>query len=169
MLAFGSWGPGDSDAEKMHTDMVDDMINVTARAFLGLTVTCARCHDHKFDPISQADYYALAGIFFSTEIAAPGTSAPWVETPLVNKRAIERYNHRENVRKESLKAKQTQLREFRDRAYRSLLPTYLPETARYLNATWRYVGRPAEEEKLSGDEFARRQISNPLPYQDKTR
>jgi hypothetical protein len=41
---------------------------VPARTFLGLTVACARCHDHKFDPISQADYYGLAGIFFSTHI-----------------------------------------------------------------------------------------------------
>ena len=48
-------------------DTIDDRINVFSKAFLGLTVSCARCHDHKFDPIPQADYYALHGIFASSE------------------------------------------------------------------------------------------------------
>ena len=52
----------------MLTDIVDDQLNATSRAFLALTVTCARCHDHKFDPIPTADYYSLAGIFYSTHI-----------------------------------------------------------------------------------------------------
>src|SRR5262249_59658531 len=45
----------------------DEQIDVTVQAFQGLTVACARCHDHKFDPIPQKDYYAVAGIFRSTE------------------------------------------------------------------------------------------------------
>jgi hypothetical protein len=48
-------------------DVVDEQIDVTSRAFLGVTASCARCHDHKFDPIPQADYYAVAGIFRSSE------------------------------------------------------------------------------------------------------
>ena len=48
-------------------DLVDDQINTTMLAFQGLTVACARCHDHKFDPIPTRDYYALAGIFMSTK------------------------------------------------------------------------------------------------------
>ena len=48
-------------------DLVDDQIDVVTQSVLGLTVACARCHDHKFDPIPTADYYALAGIFLSTE------------------------------------------------------------------------------------------------------
>ena len=51
-------------------DNVDEQIDVVARSVLGLTVSCARCHDHKFDPIPTTDYYALAGIFTSTENAA---------------------------------------------------------------------------------------------------
>jgi hypothetical protein len=47
-------------------DEYDDRIDTLCRGFLGLTVACARCHDHKFDPITQEDYYALAGIFAST-------------------------------------------------------------------------------------------------------
>ena len=48
-------------------DVIDDQIDVISKSVLGLTVACARCHDHKFDPIPTADYYSLAGIFLSTE------------------------------------------------------------------------------------------------------
>jgi mono/diheme cytochrome c family protein len=51
----------------LQQDMVDDQIDVVTRGFLGLTASCARCHDHKFDPIPTADYYSLAGIFNSTK------------------------------------------------------------------------------------------------------
>jgi hypothetical protein len=67
-LSNGSWDRGDADKEKMVSDMVDDNIDTVGKAFLGLTLGCARCHDHKFDPISQEDYYALAGVFYSTRI-----------------------------------------------------------------------------------------------------
>lgn len=58
------FAPTDALDEKVR--FTDDQINVFTQAFLGLTVSCARCHDHKFDAISQADYYALFGIFGST-------------------------------------------------------------------------------------------------------
>ena len=164
MLAFGVWGAGDSDGEKMHSDMVDDMINVTTRAFLGLTVACARCHDHKFDPISQADYYALAGIFFSSEIAPPGTSAPWVQIPLVDAQAIEQYNHLENRRKKAIADLQAERDRYRDRIYQSLLDTYVPETARYLEAAYGYLIRPADDGDLTIAEYAARQNHEPAPH-----
>src|SRR5262249_26368380 len=78
-LAIGNWGGGDADKDKLLTDIADDQVDATSRTFLGLTVACARCHDHKFDPISQADYYGLAGIFFSTHIlpnVGPKTNGP---------------------------------------------------------------------------------------------
>ena len=66
-------------------DVVDDQINTVTTATMGLSVSCARCHDHKHDPISTRDYYALAGIFKSTETlwgkaANEGLTAP--ATPL---------------------------------------------------------------------------------------
>ncbi|MFN0198335.1 MAG: PSD1 and planctomycete cytochrome C domain-containing protein [Planctomycetaceae bacterium] len=67
-LSNGSWDRGDADKEKMLSDMVDDNIDTIGKAFMGLTLGCARCHDHKFDPISNEDYYALAGVFYSTRI-----------------------------------------------------------------------------------------------------
>lgn len=79
MLAIGNWGGGDADKEKLLTDIVDDQIDVVGRSVMGLTLGCARCHDHKFDPIPTADYYSIAGIFFSTHIlpnVGPKTDGP---------------------------------------------------------------------------------------------
>ncbi|MDH3584328.1 MAG: DUF1549 domain-containing protein, partial [Phycisphaerae bacterium] len=55
------------DPDKMRRDIVDEQIDTTGRAFMGLTLGCARCHHHKFDPVSTEDYYGLAGIFMSTK------------------------------------------------------------------------------------------------------
>jgi len=66
-LAIGTKSLNEKNPEIFRMDVVDDQIDVTSRAVLGLTVSCARCHDHKFDPIPNSDYYALAGIFRSTE------------------------------------------------------------------------------------------------------
>jgi hypothetical protein len=65
-LAIGPKGVN-AKSEQFRMDQIDDQIDVTSRAFLGMTVACARCHDHKFDPIPTTDYYALAGIFHSTQ------------------------------------------------------------------------------------------------------
>ncbi|WP_145455332.1 PSD1 and planctomycete cytochrome C domain-containing protein [Gimesia panareensis] len=64
-----SFGPKrhNSGGTEFRMDIVDDQINTVCRATMALTVSCARCHDHKFDPIPTADYYSLAGIFLSTE------------------------------------------------------------------------------------------------------
>jgi hypothetical protein len=67
-LALGSHDLIEINPSVFRMDVVDEQINATTRAFLALTVGCARCHDHKFDPIPTTDYYALAGIFRSTEM-----------------------------------------------------------------------------------------------------
>ena len=56
----------EADKEKMILDIVDEQIDATGRTFMALTIACARCHDHKFDPIPTLDYYSIAGIFRST-------------------------------------------------------------------------------------------------------
>ncbi|MSR56901.1 MAG: DUF1553 domain-containing protein [Planctomycetaceae bacterium] len=66
-LSLGGKMLAEDDPVKMQMDIVDEQVDTIGRAFLGLTVGCARCHDHKFDPLPQADYYALAGIFKSTK------------------------------------------------------------------------------------------------------
>jgi uncharacterized protein DUF1553/uncharacterized protein DUF1549 len=99
VYVIGEWGTGDADKEKMLTDIVDDQVDLTSRAFLGLTVACARCHDHKFDPISLQDYYGMAGIFFSSHIL-PGPGAktagsPVLRIPLASREELERRKQEE--------------------------------------------------------------------------
>ncbi|MFO1095236.1 MAG: DUF1549 and DUF1553 domain-containing protein [Planctomycetaceae bacterium] len=55
---------------RFEMDNIDEQIDTVSRSLLALTVSCARCHDHKFDPVSTRDYYALAGIFHSTDLCA---------------------------------------------------------------------------------------------------
>jgi cytochrome c553 len=66
-LALGPKALNERNGLQFELDVADEQIDVTTQAFLGITAACARCHDHKFDPIPQKDYYALAGIFRSTE------------------------------------------------------------------------------------------------------
>ncbi|HCP12057.1 MAG TPA: hypothetical protein DIT89_06950, partial [Planctomycetaceae bacterium] len=91
-LSNGVWDRGDADKEKIVSDMVDDNIGVIGKAFLGLTLECARCHDHKFDPISTEDYYALAGMFYSShilkELGAKGGEYNVNRVPLIGPTAL---------------------------------------------------------------------------------
>ena len=66
-LAIGPWALVDADKTQLQMDVIDNQLDTLGRSMLGLTIGCARCHDHKFDPIPQREYYALAGIFQSTK------------------------------------------------------------------------------------------------------
>lgn len=68
VMAMGNYDDQESNKEKLYAEVIDDQIDLVGRQFLGLTISCARCHDHKFDPISNADYYALGGIFLSSQV-----------------------------------------------------------------------------------------------------
>ena len=95
LLATGflSLGPkvlAEPDKEKMQIDIVDEQLDVTGLAFLGQTIGCARCHDHQFDPIPTSDYYALAGIFYSTRtMESLNTVARVLERELATPEEIE--------------------------------------------------------------------------------
>ena len=83
---FLSLGPkvlAEVDEVKMQMDIIDEQVDTVGRAILGLTLGCARCHDHKFDPIETSDYYGLAGIFKSTRTMEHFKKvARWFENPL---------------------------------------------------------------------------------------
>jgi hypothetical protein len=66
-LVLGAKVLAEPDREKLIMDTIDEQIDTLGKAFLGMTLGCARCHDHKFDPIRQRDYYALAAIFRGTK------------------------------------------------------------------------------------------------------
>ncbi|TDU73261.1 cytochrome c [Prosthecobacter fusiformis] len=66
-LAIGPKSHIEKNPLQFEMDVVDEQIDTVSQAFLGMTMACARCHDHKYDPVSQRDYYALVGIFRSTD------------------------------------------------------------------------------------------------------
>lgn len=98
---FLSLGPkvlAEPDQQKMEMDIIDEQLDTLGRAFLGLTIGCARCHDHKFDPISAADYYGLAGIFKSTQtMESLKTVARWYEHPIPAPDDLERQAEHEQA------------------------------------------------------------------------
>jgi len=83
-LALGPTNYEEQDKKQLRFDIIDEQIDTVGKAFLGMTLGCARCHDHKFDPVPAADYYALAGIFASTRTLHNETDnvARWVDAPL---------------------------------------------------------------------------------------
>lgn len=65
------------DKELLRMEVVDEQMTTVGKSLLGMTIGCARCHDHKFDPIPTRDYYALAGIFRSSDSLVPGNVSGW--------------------------------------------------------------------------------------------
>jgi hypothetical protein len=128
--ALGFFGLGaqyykNSDPGKAAADELDDRIDTLTRGFLGLTVSCARCHDHKFDPIPQIDYYSLAGVFNSCKIA---------NVPLAGKGLLDKVQkHQELIRKldEDVKA-------FVRAEKTELAERFKNEVARYLLSAWQF-------------------------------
>ena len=116
-LLLGDLSVVEADKAKLRVDVVDQQLDKLGRAFLGMTLGCARCHDHKFDPISQHDYYALAGILNSTESVQKAEWGIWsmpttVELPESDSTRAERLVAFEahQTKLATLKAERDQLR-----------------------------------------------------------
>jgi hypothetical protein len=106
-LILGAINYEEQDKETLRMDVVDEQIDTIGRTFLGMTLGCARCHDHKFDPVPTADYYALAGIFRSTQSLTPGNVSGYVTASLgsdSDKAAMEQWERREKELKRQLAA-----------------------------------------------------------------
>lgn len=140
LLTLAPKGLGMQDKELMALDVVDDQIDVLGRSLMGLTLSCARCHDHKFDPISTEDYYALAGIFRSTTSLIDTDKNPsyWperaLELPAITK-ARKTYQDRKAgnekaIAEEKRKANSAIISRARER-----LPEYLFAAARIREST----------------------------------
>ena len=82
-LVLGNVNIVEADKLAMRMDLVDHQIEKVGKAFLGMSLHCARCHDHKFDPITLQDYYGLAGIFASTESTRKVERGVWSTVTLV--------------------------------------------------------------------------------------
>jgi mono/diheme cytochrome c family protein len=161
VYVLGEWGIGDADKQKMLTDIVDDQIDVTGRAFLGLTLACARCHDHKFDPISAEDYYGLAGIFFSSHILPdPGArtaGSPILRVPLLTKE--------DQSKREADQARVAQLQKDIEAQlagkFEALAKGVLPQLDQYLLASYDYNRRPAEQANVAIADYATQKKLDP--------
>jgi hypothetical protein len=116
-------------------DIIDDRIDVVSRGLLGLTVGCARCHDHKFDPISQADYYGLYGVFASCE--EPNVQPLYEPAPRTE--AYERFAR-------EMAAREQRLREFVQRKKDELANGARKRAAEYLLAAHALRDKPGQEE-----------------------
>ncbi len=82
-LMLGPKALADLDKARLTADVIDEQVDTVSRAFIGMTMGCARCHDHKFDPLSAADYYAMSGIFSSTKtMDVSKRVATWTDRPL---------------------------------------------------------------------------------------
>jgi hypothetical protein len=112
-----------SPSPEFHEDRVD----ATGRGFLGLTVACAECHNHKYDPIATRDYYSLLGIFENTEDT---------EIPLVPQPEVDRYQKQ----KKELEAEQSALKKFLETERHQLVDVLANQTAAYVTAAWSVLG-----------------------------
>jgi hypothetical protein len=134
VLTLGPWGG--IDKKKMLTDIADDQIDLIGRTFLGLTLACARCHDHKYDPISTKDYYGLAGMFLSSHILSGKSYAahvsPRKKIPLISGAEIE---SRERASL-PLKEAEARLAAVEEREFSAFARNLLPQAGRYLLAAW---------------------------------
>ncbi len=81
-LALGNTNLEEQDKKQLRMDVVDEQLDTIGRAFLAQTLGCARCHDHKFDPIPTRDYYALAGILRNTKTLTHANVSQWQEVAL---------------------------------------------------------------------------------------
>jgi hypothetical protein len=82
VLMLGNTNLEEQDKKQLEMDLVDEQLDLIGRGFLAQTITCARCHDHKFDPIPTRDYYALAGILKSSKSLEHENVSKWIELPL---------------------------------------------------------------------------------------
>jgi hypothetical protein len=110
LLVLGPKMLAEQDKEKMLIDIADEQVDTISRTMLGLTLSCARCHDHKFDPLSARDYYALAGIFYSTRtMQNRDFVSKWMERPLPSREVTER-RRQQQQRIDAVKSELEQLK-----------------------------------------------------------
>jgi hypothetical protein len=130
-LALGPRMLAEQDKEKLVLDTVDEQVDLVGRTFLGLTLGCARCHDHKFDPVTQRDYYALAGIFRSTKSFHDLEHvSKWFDRPLADDAAIAARAAAVAARDQAA----DELRQATDAAMVTMRASLVADTGRYLLA-----------------------------------
>jgi len=143
LFGVGPWYYGISQPPQARADERHDRVDMVTRGFLGLTAACARCHDHKYDPIPQKDYYALAGVFASSE---------YKDYPLVDAATVEAYD----AAQKQIKRVEKEIEQFLGAQRDQLAGIYVRQTAAFLGQSkdvdaevakrWKeYLAKPEED------------------------
>jgi cytochrome c553 len=132
LLGLGPWYYDNGAVEITRADERHDRVDVVTRGFLGLTVACARCHDHKYDPIPTRDYYALAGVFLNSV---------YHEYPRVPDSIVKEWKAED----ERIERKEKLLSEFMRVESRQLAEALALQSSRYMLAAWRVTGEKKED------------------------
>ena len=128
-LGGGPWLWDQAEPVQGRADERNERIDAVSRGLLGLTVACARCHNHKYDPISQKDYYALAGVF---------ASSTYKEYPLVSDVQVAAWREKQQRYLDL----DEELDEFTKAEREQLADILASQTSRYMVAAWRVTGKP---------------------------
>jgi len=126
-LGLGPWFYDNGSVEVTRADERHDRVDVVSRGFLGLTVGCARCHDHKYDPIPTTDYYALSGVFLN---------ANYHEFPQAPQSVVDEYKQREK----DIEARQKLLGEFMSSESNQLGEMLAFQASKYMQSAWKVKG-----------------------------
>jgi hypothetical protein len=144
MLGQGPWIWDQAEPVQGRADERNERVDMVTRGLLGLTIACARCHNHKYDPILQKDYYGLIGVFASTT---------YNEYPVNSTATVLAWQRKQD----QLMALRKELREFTQSESEQLSEILAHESAKYMVAAWRVSGEP----KMPLDEVAPRDKVDP--------
>jgi hypothetical protein len=146
---LGPWYYDLTEPPQARSDERHDRVDTLTRGFLGLTVGCARCHDHKYDPISMKDYYGLAGVFASSE---------YREYPLAPENVVNQYRKHQK----KIKDQEAAIQNFLQTQSTELGEILAHQTERYVTASWKVLGpqklaapKVAEADKLDAETLGR--------------
>ena len=147
LFGLGPWYYGISHPPQARADERHERVDMVSRGFLGLTAACARCHDHKYDPISMQDYYGLAGVFASVH---------YKSYPLVSDEIVKDFERR----KKEIEELEKEIKEFLDRQSKELAEIFTRRIADYLVGSWKVLRvseAGGEEQACRTDNVARQQ------------
>ena len=148
-LALGPKAVAQQDKKRMLYDVYDEQIEVVSKAMLGMTIACARCHDHKFDPILTRDYYSLAGIFASTRSFSDAEShvSRLLYKPLVPQDVHDRYESEQRI----IKNKQIELDNLADIEIELYIDSVADRTAEYMLGARECYEDGGDPEKIAAE------------------
>lgn len=164
LFGLGPWYYGITQPPQARADERNDRVDMITRGFLGLTAACARCHDHKYDPISQKDYYALAGVFASSE---------YKEYPLVSAAEVAAYD----AAQKRIQVLEKEIEQFLATQREQLALIYARQAADFLMGApgldadiakkWKeYLAKPEEDHPFLKPWMASRSASDARAFQE---